>query len=101
MRRCPVDTLARAKAAARTLTTLAIAVTATVVMTLAGCASSAGIASTATLVDPARVGVAAAASPSVQLPLWPQQDMGCTAALGRLGGGSRRRALAARVAGRR
>ena len=54
MSRCPGDAVTRAKAAARTLTTLVIALTSTVLITLAGCASTSGIASSATLVDPAK-----------------------------------------------
>jgi len=57
MSRCSTTTLTRAQAAARTLTTLAIALGSTILLTLAGCASSSGIAPSATLVDPAKAGV--------------------------------------------
>jgi NodT family efflux transporter outer membrane factor (OMF) lipoprotein len=57
MSRCNSDTASRARAAARTLTTIVIALTSTIVLALAGCANSSGIASSATLVDPAKVGV--------------------------------------------
>ncbi|MCE9657020.1 MAG: efflux transporter outer membrane subunit [Burkholderiales bacterium] len=57
---CNPETRSRAQAVARTLTTIVIALTSTVVIALAGCASSSGIAPSATLVDPAKVGVSAA-----------------------------------------
>ena len=68
---CPAEEaepngIVRVKAAARTLTTLVIAVAATVLMTLAGCASSAGIAPTGSLFEPTDAGVSAA--PAAPLP---------------------------------
>ena len=60
MSRCPVDTVTRAKAAARMLTTLVIALGSTVLLTLVGCASTEGIAPSAILVEPAKAGVSAA-----------------------------------------
>ncbi len=70
MSRCNSDMASRAKAAARTLTTIVIALTATVVIALAGCASSAGIAPSATLVDPAKVGVTTSAVAAPLAPDW-------------------------------
>ena len=59
MSRCDRCTRVRAKAAARTITTIVIALTSTIVIALAGCASSAGIASSEKLVAPASLGVSA------------------------------------------
>ena len=56
--RCPASS-DRAKAAARTITTIVIALTSTIVIALAGCANPAGIAATSTLVAPTSVGVSA------------------------------------------
>ena len=70
MSRCPADTVSRAKAAARMLTTLVIALGSTVLLTLAGCASSSGIAPSATLVDPARAGVSAAPAAALSPDWW-------------------------------
>lgn len=53
--------LARARAALPTITAVAVAIASTVVLTLAGCASSAGIAPTARLVAPSSVGLGASA----------------------------------------
>ena len=47
----------RARAAARTISTVLIALTASIVMALAGCANPGGIAPEAKLVDPASVGI--------------------------------------------
>jgi NodT family efflux transporter outer membrane factor (OMF) lipoprotein len=55
----------RVAAVARTITTIVIAVTSTVVIALAGCADASGIVSKATLIEPAKVGVAAATAPAV------------------------------------
>ncbi len=57
MSRCTADSKSRAKAVARTLTTIVIALTSTIVIALAGCANPSGIVSKAKLVDPAKVGV--------------------------------------------
>jgi NodT family efflux transporter outer membrane factor (OMF) lipoprotein len=57
--RCDRWTRVRAKAAARTITTIVIALTSTIVIALAGCASSTGIASSEKLVAPASLGVSA------------------------------------------
>ena len=57
MSRCNGDSSVRAKAVARTLTTIVIALTSTIVIALAGCANPSGIASNDRLVDPAKVGV--------------------------------------------
>ena len=57
MSRFNADSAARAKAVARTLTTIVIALTSTIVIALAGCASPSGIVSKGKLVDPAKVGV--------------------------------------------
>ena len=70
MSRCSTTTLTRAQAAARTLTTLAIALGSTILLTLAGCASSSGIAPSATLVDPAKAGVTAAAAAPLAADWW-------------------------------
>ena len=51
------NALLKVKGAARTLTTLVIAVTATVVLTLAGCAGSDGFASSGRLAEPGKAGV--------------------------------------------
>ena len=59
MSRCDSDSISRAKAVARTLTTIVIALTSTIVIALAGCANPSGIASSSSLVDPAKVGVSA------------------------------------------
>ncbi len=64
MNRCNPGRRVRAEDAARTITTIVIALTATIVMALAGCANPAGIVSTSTLIEPANVGVAAAAAGS-------------------------------------
>jgi NodT family efflux transporter outer membrane factor (OMF) lipoprotein len=61
MNGCTPVTRVRAQAAVRTITTVVIALTATVVMALAGCASTHGIKSSATLIEPTRVGIAPAA----------------------------------------
>jgi hypothetical protein len=62
-RRCdPCDSAIRVRSVAQTLTTLAIALGATIVLALAGCAGS---APGATPVDPAKVGVAAGAARAV------------------------------------
>jgi NodT family efflux transporter outer membrane factor (OMF) lipoprotein len=60
MSRCHPERSARARAAVRTITTIVIALTSTIVIALAGCADSSGIVATARPVEPARVGVAAA-----------------------------------------
>ena len=70
MSRCNSDTASRAKAAARTLTTIVIALTSTIVIALAGCANPSGIAPSATLVDPAKVGVAAGSTAAAVAPDW-------------------------------
>ena len=59
MSRCNADAASRAKAVARTVTTIVIALTSTIVIALAGCANPSGIVSNATLVEPAKVGVSA------------------------------------------
>lgn len=61
MSRCKDASSDRARAAARTITTIVIALTSTLVIALAGCANPGGIASTSTLIAPASVGVSAAA----------------------------------------
>jgi NodT family efflux transporter outer membrane factor (OMF) lipoprotein len=67
-------TRSRAAAVARTLTTIVIALTSTVVIALAGCADSTGIAPTAQLVAPASVGVPAttnaAPAPTISADWW-------------------------------
>jgi NodT family efflux transporter outer membrane factor (OMF) lipoprotein len=68
--RCKTDTATRAKAAARALTTLVIAVGSTVLLALAGCASSSGIAPSATLVDPAKAGVSTAPAAPLAADWW-------------------------------
>ena len=61
-RRCdPCDSAIRVRSVAQTLTTLAVALGATIVLALAGCGGSAGIVPGATPADPAPVGVAAGA----------------------------------------
>ncbi len=57
MSSCNADSVSRVKAVARTVTTIVIALTSTLVIALAGCANSSGIVSSARLVDPAKVGV--------------------------------------------
>jgi NodT family efflux transporter outer membrane factor (OMF) lipoprotein len=57
MSRCHPGARARATAAARTITTIVIALTSTIVIALAGCADPSGIASTSKLVEPKSVGV--------------------------------------------
>ncbi|HWK82680.1 MAG TPA: TolC family protein, partial [Caldimonas sp.] len=59
MSRCDRCTRVRVRAAARTITTIVIALTSTIVIALAGCASSAGIASSERPVAPASLGVSA------------------------------------------
>lgn len=59
MRRCLRAPSPRARAAARTISTVVIALTASIVLALAGCANSGGIAPEAKVVDPASVGVGA------------------------------------------
>ena len=54
---CNTDSVSRAKAVARTVTTIVIALTSTIVIALAGCANPSGIVSNSKLVDPAKVGV--------------------------------------------
>ena len=54
---CNADAASRAKAVARTVTTIVIALTSTIVIALAGCANPSGIVSNGKLVDPAKVGV--------------------------------------------
>ena len=67
-------TRSRAKAAARTITTIVIALTSTVVIALAGCADSSGIGTAAQLVPPASVGVpatpSAAPAPAIAADWW-------------------------------
>ncbi len=58
------DSSRRRAAVARTITTIVIALTSTVVIALAGCADPSGIASKATLIEPAKVGVAPAPAPA-------------------------------------
>ncbi|MEO8527317.1 MAG: hypothetical protein ABI460_21480, partial [Caldimonas sp.] len=70
MSRCNSDSAARVKAVARTLTTIVIALTSTIVIALAGCANPAGIASSATFVDPAKVGVSATPAKDVLAADW-------------------------------
>jgi len=70
MSRCNSDTVSRVKAAAQTLTPIVIALASTIVIALAGCASSAGIAPSATLVDPAKVGVSSSAAALVASDWW-------------------------------
>ncbi|MGZ5183728.1 MAG: efflux transporter outer membrane subunit [Caldimonas sp.] len=70
MNRCSADTTTRVKAVARTLTTIVIALTSTIVIALAGCASSAGIAPNTSLVDPDKVGVAASGSAAALAADW-------------------------------
>ena len=55
-----------------TLTAVAVAIASTVVLTLGGCASSAGIASKAQPIEPARVGIvaSAASAPAVVADGW-------------------------------
>ncbi len=60
MNRCQPGARARAGDAARTITTIVIALTATVVMALAGCANPSGIVASGKLVEPASIGVAPA-----------------------------------------
>jgi len=69
-RRCDRDSASRIKSVARTLTTIAIALGSTILLTLAGCASSDGIAPSATLVDPAKVGVSAAPAAPIAADWW-------------------------------
>jgi len=69
-RRCDCDSASRIKSVARTLTTIAIALGSTILLTLAGCASSDGIAPSATLVEPARVGVSAAPAAPLAADWW-------------------------------
>ena len=57
MSRCHPGARARATAAARTITTIVIALTSTIVIAHAGCADPSGIASTSKLVEPKSVGV--------------------------------------------
>lgn len=68
------NTRLRAKAAARTITTIVIALTSTVVIALAGCADASGIGSKAVLVRPDSVGVpattVAAAAPTIAADWW-------------------------------
>ena len=64
---CSTETVTRAKAAARTLTTIAIALGSTILLTLAGCANSDGITSKATLVEASKVGVAPTAAAAAPL----------------------------------
>jgi NodT family efflux transporter outer membrane factor (OMF) lipoprotein len=64
MSRCEAATSERAKAAARTITTIVIALTSTIVIALAGCANPGGIAPAAKLVEPASVGVAGSTTAS-------------------------------------
>jgi hypothetical protein len=62
-RRCdPCDSAIRVRSVAQTLTTLAIALGATIVLALAGCAGNAGTVRDATPADPAQVAVAAGAA---------------------------------------
>ena len=70
IRRCDCDSASRIKSVARTLTTIAIALGSTILLTLAGCASSEGIAPSATLVDPAKVGVSAAPAAPLAADWW-------------------------------
>ena len=70
MSRCKADSAARAKAAARTLTTIVIALTSTLVIALAGCANPSGIAPSATLVDPVKVGASASTGAAALAPEW-------------------------------
>jgi NodT family efflux transporter outer membrane factor (OMF) lipoprotein len=71
MSRCHPGRSARARAAARTITTIVIALTSTIVIALAGCADSSGIVATARPVEPARVGVAAAiTAPPIAADWW-------------------------------
>jgi NodT family efflux transporter outer membrane factor (OMF) lipoprotein len=58
---CEESRRIRASAVARTITTIVIALTSTVVIALAGCADASGIAAKSTLIEPAKVGVAATA----------------------------------------
>ena len=60
MSRCKPAASDRARAAARTITTIVIALTSTIVIALAGCADPSGIASASKLVLPASVGVSPA-----------------------------------------
>lgn len=56
----PADSaLTRARTALPTITAIAVAIASSLVLTLAGCASSAGIASSAKAIDPASVGLVA------------------------------------------
>jgi NodT family efflux transporter outer membrane factor (OMF) lipoprotein len=64
MSRCHPDRSARVKAAARTITTIIIALTSTIVIALAGCADPSGIVASSRPVEPASVGVAVAAAPA-------------------------------------
>ena len=70
MSRCKADSAARAKAVARTLTTIVIALTSTLVIALAGCANPSGIAPNATLLDPVKVGASASAGAAALAPEW-------------------------------
>jgi NodT family efflux transporter outer membrane factor (OMF) lipoprotein len=70
MKRFTEEHAARAKAVARTLTTIVIALTSTIVIALAGCASSEGIAARSTPIDPAKVGVSAATPAAPLAPDW-------------------------------
>ena len=54
---CNANSVSRAKAVARTVTTIVIALTSTIVIALAGCANPSGIVSNAKLVEAPKVGV--------------------------------------------
>ncbi|MEP7301318.1 MAG: efflux transporter outer membrane subunit [Caldimonas sp.] len=70
MSRCNDNAVARAKAAARTLTTIVIALTSTIVIALAGCADPSGIVARAVTIDPARAGVSPSGAGSALAPDW-------------------------------
>ena len=67
---CNADSKSRAKAVARTVTTIVIALTSTLVIALAGCANPSGIVSNARLVDPAKVGVSSTPGNAVLAADW-------------------------------